>query len=103
MPPARRLRRRRLAPAAAAQSTEQLGKPQGQDLASGNLTAPTIFALQREPALRDLIETRFEDPSTLQRALSMIAMSDGIDAARDLAKREGCAPCRARRSAGGRA
>ncbi len=28
------------------QSTEQLGKPQGQDLASGNLTAPVIFALQ---------------------------------------------------------
>jgi hypothetical protein len=28
------------------QSTEQLGKPQGQDLASGNLTAPAIFALQ---------------------------------------------------------
>ena len=28
------------------QSAEQLGKPQGQDLASGNLTAPAIYALQ---------------------------------------------------------
>ena len=28
------------------QSEEMLGKPQGQDLASGNLTAPAIFALQ---------------------------------------------------------
>lgn len=28
------------------QSTELLGKPQGQDLASGNLTAPAIYALQ---------------------------------------------------------
>lgn len=28
------------------QSSEQLGKPQGQDLASGNLTAPVIFALK---------------------------------------------------------
>ena len=28
------------------QSSEQLGKPQGQDLASGNLTAPVIYALQ---------------------------------------------------------
>lgn len=42
------------------QSTEQLGKPQGQDLASGNLTAPAIFAMQREPALRALIESGFE-------------------------------------------
>lgn len=42
------------------QSTEQLGKPQGQDLATGNLTAPVIYCLQEEPALRDLIETRFQ-------------------------------------------
>lgn len=28
------------------QSAEQLGKPQGQDLASGNLTAPALYALQ---------------------------------------------------------
>lgn len=42
------------------QSTEQLGKPQGQDLATGNLTAPAIYSLQEEPALRDLIEARFE-------------------------------------------
>lgn len=28
------------------QSSEKLGKPQGQDLASGNLTAPAIYALQ---------------------------------------------------------
>lgn len=28
------------------QSSELLGKPQGQDLASGNLTAPAIYALQ---------------------------------------------------------
>lgn len=28
------------------QSSAALGKPQGQDLASGNLTAPVLFALQ---------------------------------------------------------
>ena len=44
------------------QSEEQLGKPQGQDLASGNLTAPCIFALGRNPRLRELIETQFADP-----------------------------------------
>ena len=71
------------------QSTEQLGKPQGQDLASGNLTAPAILAMQREPALRALIEDRFRDPGSLDRALAMVAMSGGIDAARELAQREG--------------
>lgn len=41
------------------QSTEVLGKPQGQDLASGNLTAPAIFALQAEGGerLREIIES----------------------------------------------
>jgi all-trans-nonaprenyl-diphosphate synthase len=33
------------------QTAEQLGKPQGQDLASGNLTAPAIFALETCPEL----------------------------------------------------
>ena len=34
------------------QSSEALGKPQGQDLASGNLTAPVLFALQVRGACR---------------------------------------------------
>lgn len=71
------------------QSEEQLGKPQGQDLASGNLTAPTIFAMQREPALVELIQAGFSEEGTLERAMSMVAMSGGIEAARELAKREG--------------
>lgn len=33
------------------QTSEQLGKPQGQDLASGNLTAPAIYALRNCPEL----------------------------------------------------
>lgn len=41
------------------QSAEVLGKPQGQDLASGNLTAPAIFALESDVGgeLQRLIET----------------------------------------------
>merc|ERR1739847_161484 len=30
------------------QSTEKLGKPRGQDLANGNLTAPVIYALSAD-------------------------------------------------------
>ena len=70
------------------QSEEQLGKPQGQDLASGNLTAPTIFALKRVPELRGLIENQFEKEGDLQRAIDIVN-EHGIAEARKLAKREG--------------
>lgn len=39
------------------QTAEQLGKPQGQDLASGNLTAPVIFALKQSKELEDIIQS----------------------------------------------
>jgi len=39
------------------QTAEQLGKPQGQDLASGNLTAPVIFALQQSKELEEIIQS----------------------------------------------
>jgi all-trans-nonaprenyl-diphosphate synthase len=41
------------------QTAEQLGKPQGQDLASGNLTAPVIYALQQSPELEEIIQSEF--------------------------------------------
>lgn len=40
------------------QTAEQLGKPQGQDLASGNLTAPVIYALQQSKELEEIIQSR---------------------------------------------
>lgn len=70
------------------QSEEQLGKPQGQDLASGNLTAPTIFALRSNPELRGLIEGQFENEGDLQKAIDIVT-EHGIEEARKLAKREG--------------
>lgn len=60
------------------QSTEQLGKPQGQDLASGNLTAPAIFALQNPdvaPELLSIIEVRPWD--CLVGVLSAIGCAQG--------------------------
>jgi len=70
------------------QTEEQLGKPQGQDLASGNLTAPTIFALQKRPELRALIDSQFENEGDLQKAIDIVT-EYGIEEARKLAKREG--------------
>ncbi|XP_052178884.1 solanesyl diphosphate synthase 1, chloroplastic-like [Diospyros lotus] len=68
------------------QSAEQLGKPAGSDLAKGNLTAPVIFALEKEPKLRDLIESEFCETGALEDALELVKSCGGIDRARELAK-----------------
>ncbi|CAL6409863.1 unnamed protein product [Bathycoccus prasinos] len=70
------------------QTEEQLGKPPGQDLATGNLTAPTLFALQADDRLKGLIETRFKDPKDLESALKIVE-EKGIEKAMTMAKQEG--------------
>jgi all-trans-nonaprenyl-diphosphate synthase len=67
-------------------STEVLGKPAGLDLASGKLTSPVFYALQQEPFLQILIERKFSEPEDLNKALELIKKSNGIEAARQLAK-----------------
>jgi all-trans-nonaprenyl-diphosphate synthase len=73
------------------QSTEQLGKPQGQDLASGNLTAPAILALAAPGGsrLRELVESEFQETGALEEALGLVESLNGLDAARSLARAEG--------------
>ncbi|MEO1672975.1 MAG: solanesyl diphosphate synthase [Cyanobacteria bacterium J06631_2] len=66
-------------------STEVLGKPAGSDLASGNLTAPVLYALKQEPYLKILIEREFSEAEDLHQALELINNSDGINQARQLA------------------
>jgi all-trans-nonaprenyl-diphosphate synthase len=73
------------------QSTAALGKPQGQDLASGNLTAPVLFALEDRtvgPRLLQLLQTRFKDEGSLVEALNLVQMGGGIERARLLAREE---------------
>jgi all-trans-nonaprenyl-diphosphate synthase len=70
------------------QTAEQLGKPQGQDLASGNLTAPVIFALKHSSELESIIQSEFTEDDSLQRALALVNSAGGIQAARDLAESE---------------
>ncbi|CAK9881506.1 unnamed protein product [Sphagnum jensenii] len=71
------------------QTSEQLGKPAGSDLSKGNLTAPVLFALQREPELRELIDSEFMEEGSLDAAISLVHRSGGIDRARELAKQKG--------------
>lgn len=68
------------------QSAEQLGKPAGSDLAKGNLTAPVIFALEKEPKLREIIESEFSDTGSLQEAIELVKNCGGIEKAQELAK-----------------
>lgn len=68
------------------QSSEQLGKPAGTDLAKGNLTAPVIFALQKHPNLREIIDSEFSEPGSLERAIRIVFECGGIVQARNLAR-----------------
>lgn len=68
------------------QSAEQLGKPAGSDLAKGNLTAPVIFALQKEPKLREIIECEFCETGALDEAIQLVKSCGGIERAQQLAK-----------------
>ncbi|GAV78682.1 polyprenyl_synt domain-containing protein [Cephalotus follicularis] len=68
------------------QSAEQLGKPAGSDLAKGNLTAPVIFALEKEPKLREIIESEFCETGSLDQAIKLIKTCGGIERAQQLAK-----------------
>jgi all-trans-nonaprenyl-diphosphate synthase len=71
------------------QTSEQLGKPAGSDLSKGNLTAPVLFALDKEPELRDLIDTEFTEEGSLEAAIALVHRGGGIDRARTLAKEQG--------------
>jgi all-trans-nonaprenyl-diphosphate synthase len=66
-------------------STEELGKPAGSDLKSGNLTAPTLFALEENPLLEALIEGEFSEDGDLDEAIAIINQSQGIPRSRELA------------------
>eukprot|EP00798_Chlamydomonas_sp_ICE-L_P023905 gene23905-9472_t len=74
------------------QIAEQVGKPQGQDLASGNLTAPVIFALQQGgPASEELlaiINSEFLEEDSLARALHLVNTTGGLETSRALAREE---------------
>lgn len=69
------------------QNAEQLGKPQGQDLASGNLTAPVIFALRNESLLEELIQSRFVKDGSLMEAITLVYDGNGIEEAKNLARK----------------
>ncbi|GLJ31629.1 hypothetical protein SUGI_0635250 [Cryptomeria japonica] len=71
------------------QSTEQLGKPSASDLAKGNLTAPVLFALEKEPKLREIIDSEFIEEGSLNVAIDLVYRGGGIERSQSLAKQKG--------------
>ncbi|MEM9138094.1 MAG: solanesyl diphosphate synthase, partial [Cyanobacteria bacterium P01_F01_bin.42] len=57
------------------------------DLSKGNLTAPTLFAMEETPYLRELIERQLEEPGDLEEAITLVQNSQGIPKARALAEK----------------
>ncbi|MCO5614482.1 hypothetical protein L7F22_068765 [Adiantum nelumboides] len=66
-------------------SSQQLGKPAGSDLRRGNVTAPVLYALGKQPGLKRLIQTEFVDAEDLETAIKLVYQSGGIEKAHDLA------------------
>ncbi|MDJ0556720.1 MAG: solanesyl diphosphate synthase [Microcoleaceae cyanobacterium MO_207.B10] len=69
--------------------TESLGKPACSDLKSGNLTAPTLYALEEKPGLEPLIQRELAQEGDLEEAIKLIKDSHGIEKSRELAALNG--------------
>ncbi|NJK42124.1 MAG: solanesyl diphosphate synthase [Acaryochloridaceae cyanobacterium SU_2_1] len=67
-------------------STNALGKPACSDLASGNLTAPALFAIAEKPYLKVLIARQLQEPGDLEEAIALVHDSQGISKSRALAE-----------------
>ena len=61
-------------------SDASLGKPAGNDLMEGVYTLPVIVALERTPALRELLGRKLDD-SQVEEARRLAASDGAIDAA----------------------
>jgi all-trans-nonaprenyl-diphosphate synthase len=68
------------------ESSETLGKPAASDLRSGHLTAPVLYALEEQPSLETLIAREFAEENDLDRALTIVHETHGIERSRELAR-----------------
>ncbi len=67
-------------------SEQQLGKQAASDLASGYLTAPSLYALESHPSLGRLIDREFCEKDDLEQAHQLVRDSDAILKSRLLAE-----------------
>lgn len=63
-------------------SSEQIGKPAGNDLRQGVLTLPIIYALQHSPQageLREIIEARDMTDAHVQKGIAVVHTTDAVE------------------------
>jgi len=68
-------------------SESELGKPAAADLKLGLATAPVLFASEKYPELKEMIERRFTEPGDVEKAYRTVLESDGIEQTRNLARK----------------
>jgi len=66
-------------------TSETLGKPGLQDMQLGLSTAPVLYAAERHPELKVLIQRKFSEPGDVQTACDIVLRSDGLERTKDLA------------------
>lgn len=71
-------------------SGKKVGKPAGNDLKNGILTAPVLFALEEyadnnDITLKKLINNKFKNKKEFNQAMNLVLKSDGIQKSKDLA------------------
>jgi all-trans-nonaprenyl-diphosphate synthase len=71
-------------------SSDVLGKPAGSDLASGNLTAPVLYAMEENPYITTLIEREFSEEGDFETAIALVKEREGIEKSRQLAAYHSC-------------
>lgn len=66
-------------------SSGELGKPNLNDIKSGVVTAPMLFAAEEHPELIEMIQRKFKGEGDVARATELVFDSQGIERTRQMA------------------
>ena len=66
-------------------SSGELGKPNLNDIKSGVVTAPVLFAAEEHPELVEMIQRKFKEDGDVARANDLVFDSRGVERTRDMA------------------
>jgi len=68
-------------------SSGELGKPNLNDIKSGVVTAPVLYAAEQHPELIDMIQRKFKADGDVSRANELVFDSNGIERTRQMAEK----------------
>ncbi len=68
-------------------SSGELGKPNLNDIKSGVVTAPVLYAAEKHPELIDMIQRKFKADGDVSRANELVFDSNGIERTRQMAEK----------------